>query len=228
MSVFSFFRQLSLQREILRAHYWNANTLKSLHRSNSSLKGLFHFPLPFNALCESYFVSHRVIVCVSLFFPHPSLSSFCPLSFARAPPLCLYVAEEQLSRAGHKVGQAVRLQAPQSSNTELIVSYTSSHTHSPVLLTHKPHAHIHLKARQEGVGSWTHISWVSIEVHQRELWHLKLEKAESEECNMWSISSATSQKMPFTVCARLRVCDAGWSNTFRPGQFGVKIKEISL
>lgn len=161
---------------------------------------------PFLALCVSYFVSHRVIVCVSLFFPHPSLFSFCPLSFARAPPLCLYVAEEQLSRAGHKVGQAVRLQAPQSSNTELIVSHTSSHTHSPVLLTHKPHAHIHLKVRQEGVGSWTHISWVSIEVHQRELWHLKLEKAESEECNMWNISSATSQKMPFTVCA-------GWSNT---------------
>lgn len=57
-----------------------------------------------------------------------------------------YVAEEQLSRAGSKVGQPSRLESLQKSNTELIVLW---HTHS--LYMHTSHMvtsiHIHLKGR---------------------------------------------------------------------------------
>lgn len=114
-----------------------------------------------------------VLSSLSLFLTPLCLS--CPLSFIWPCSPLIYVAEEQLSRAGRKVGQAGRLQALQSPNTELIVS----HTHTFLLYWHTSHTvtsiHIHLKARQEGVGSWTHISWVSIEVQWRELWRLGLE-----------------------------------------------------
>lgn len=86
-----------------------------------------------------------------VFFFFCSLALFCishPLSSIR--PL-FYVAEEQLSRAGHEVSQAGWLQALQSPDTEFIVSLARIRTHPRTNAVTS--IHVHLKARQEGVGS---------------------------------------------------------------------------
>lgn len=80
-----------------------------------------------------------ITICsICLFFVFCSLALFCisrPLSSIR--PL-FYVAEEQLSRAGHEVSQAGWLPALQSPE-HWVHCLTRSHTHAP---THK-RGHVH-------------------------------------------------------------------------------------
>lgn len=149
------------------------------------------------SVCPVFLLSSPLSASRALFLlvwvPHPSHYL-----------LLIYVAEEQLSRAGRKVGQAGGLQALRSSNTELIVSrthtlFSSSHTSHMVTSIH-----IHLKARQEGVGSCTHISRVSIEVHQCELWHL-----ESEKLNVrpWNVLFSNFSENNWRTDSGLEQCD---------------------
>ncbi len=116
-------------------------------------------------------------LCLFLFSSPLSFSLTLSLSFGHAPPLfmwqrnsCLVQGIRLARQAGCGLCRARTLSS---------LSHTHTHTHTHIH-THTGHTatsiHIHLKAREEGVGSWTHISWVSIEAHQRELWCLGLEK----------------------------------------------------
>lgn len=97
----------------------------------------------------SFLPSVDLVVCLNEYLFSLSLSlfltPFCPLSLFAMPPPLIYVAEEQLSRASRKVGRAVRLQALQSSNTELIVSCMRT-------FTPQPHGHINSQPFKRGDG----------------------------------------------------------------------------
>lgn len=116
-----------------------------------------------------------------LFYVSMSVCSLCFFLFLHSsffhlavPPLhpspLIYVAEEQLSRAGRKVGQAGR---PAAGSAELehwahCLTRTLALRHSPLTRTQATPSHPFTsiwKARRERVGSWAHINWASIEVH---------------------------------------------------------------
>lgn len=138
MSVFSFFRQLSLQSQILRAHYWNANTLKSLHRSNNSLKGLFHFPSPFScSLCVLFCVSpsdcvflYSFLTLLCFLFALFHLPVRLPFAFMWQRNSCLVQGIRLARQSGCRLRRARTLSS---------LSPIQARTHTPLSYSHTSH-----------------------------------------------------------------------------------------
>lgn len=161
---------------------------------------------PLLAFSESYFMSQWVFVLsVSFFFPHPSLS-LLPSSFhlAMLPPLFMWQRNSCLVQGVRLARQAGCRLCRARTLSSLSLARTPTHTHSHTFLPHSHTSrtvtsiHIHLKARQEGVGSWTHISWVSIEVYQCELWRLELEELRVTSMSLKHFLSNFPENPPYT------------------------------
>lgn len=151
---------------LIKYQYWQCETLVN-YSERSAFSPLILSWLSLNLiLCLS-----ECLFSPSFFFPHPS-PSLLP-SFIHSAMLPPYFCGRGTAVSCRAWGWPGGLAA---GSTELEHwAHCLTHTHISLSLAHKPHGHIHyihLKARQEGVGSWTH--WDFIEVYPCELWHLEL------------------------------------------------------